>query len=44
MERHKVTSDQAFTLLTRVSQESNTRLVEVARRLTETGELKIRGR
>ena len=44
MDRHKVTSDQAFTLLTRVSQESNTRLVEVARRLTETGELKIRGR
>ena len=40
MERHKMTADQAFTLLARISQESNTKLLEVARRLTETGELK----
>jgi GAF domain-containing protein len=38
MERYKLTAHQAFTLLNRVSQESNIKLREVARRLTETGE------
>jgi transcriptional regulator with GAF, ATPase, and Fis domain len=39
MERHKLTADQAFTVLARVSQETNTKLVEVALLLTETGEV-----
>jgi transcriptional regulator with GAF, ATPase, and Fis domain len=39
MERHKLTGDQAFTLLVRASQNSNTKLNEVARYLVETGEL-----
>jgi len=39
MERHKVTGQQAFTLLVRTSQTSNVKLTEVARRLVETGEL-----
>ncbi len=38
MERFKLTSDQAFDVLTRASQESNVKLREVARRLVETGE------
>jgi len=37
MERHKLTADQAFGVLTRVSQEMNRKLAEVARELTETG-------
>jgi hypothetical protein len=38
IERHRVTDDQAFRLLAEASQRSNTRLVEVARCLVETGE------
>ena len=37
MERHKVTADQAFGVLTRVSQEMNRKLADVARELTEMG-------
>jgi transcriptional regulator with GAF, ATPase, and Fis domain len=39
MERHKITGDQAFQLLARVSQSSNTKLVEVAGYLVRTGDL-----
>ena len=39
MERHKMTGQQAFTLLVRTSQTSNVKLTEVARHLVETGEL-----
>ncbi len=39
MERHKVTADDAFSLLVRASQHTNIRLVEVARRLADTGQL-----
>ncbi|TFV52632.1 GAF and ANTAR domain-containing protein [Blastococcus sp. TF02A-35] len=37
MERHKLTADQAFGVLARVSQELNRKLVEVAREVSETG-------
>jgi GAF domain-containing protein len=37
MERHKITADRAFEVLVGASQEGNTRLVEVARRIVETG-------
>ncbi|MGY1841775.1 MULTISPECIES: GAF and ANTAR domain-containing protein [unclassified Modestobacter] len=39
MERLKVTPEQAFSILSRLSQDTNTKLREVARRLTETGEV-----
>ncbi|HWG98178.1 MAG TPA: GAF and ANTAR domain-containing protein [Pilimelia sp.] len=39
VERHKITGDQAFRLLITASQTTNTRLVEVAAYLVETGEL-----
>jgi GAF domain-containing protein len=39
MERHKLTGDRAFTLLVRASQNTNRKLVEIARYLIETGEL-----
>ena len=39
MERHKVTDDQAFRLLTRSSQHSNLKLREVAEQLVRTGAL-----
>ena len=39
MERFKVTGDQAFTLLVRVSQTSNRKLYEVAEQLVRSGEL-----
>jgi transcriptional regulator with GAF, ATPase, and Fis domain len=39
MERHKVTDGQAFTLLVRASQNTNRKLLEIARYLVETGEL-----
>jgi transcriptional regulator with GAF, ATPase, and Fis domain len=39
IERHRLTGDQAFTLLVRASQRTNTKLVEVARYLVDTGEL-----
>ncbi|MEV0720974.1 GAF and ANTAR domain-containing protein [Asanoa sp. NPDC050611] len=44
MERHKLTGDQAFGLLVTVSQKTNTRLVEVARYLVDTGDLGARDR
>jgi GAF domain-containing protein len=37
MERHKITADQAFGVLARVSQEMNRKLLDVARELTDTG-------
>ncbi|MEW9547442.1 GAF and ANTAR domain-containing protein [Nonomuraea sp. NPDC050783] len=43
MERHRVTADQAFTLLVRASQQTNTKLADIARRLVDTGELAGRG-
>jgi transcriptional regulator with GAF, ATPase, and Fis domain len=43
MERHKVTDDQAFRLLVRASQNTNRKLVEIARYLVDTGELADRG-
>jgi hypothetical protein len=39
MERHRITAEQAFTLLVTTSQRGNVKLVEVARHLTESGEL-----
>jgi GAF domain-containing protein len=39
MERHRVTADAAFAVLSRVSQAENLKLAEIARRLVETGEL-----
>ncbi|MCA1702460.1 MAG: GAF and ANTAR domain-containing protein [Actinobacteria bacterium] len=44
MERHKITFDQAFTLLIRASQLANTKLRDVAEQLTATGELAARQR
>nr|WP_296069250.1 GAF and ANTAR domain-containing protein [uncultured Actinoplanes sp.] len=40
MERYKITADQAFATLARASQETNLKLVELARQLTVTGELR----
>ena len=37
MERHKLTADQAFQVLARVSQQTNRKLVAVAEELTQTG-------
>lgn len=39
MERYKITADQAFLLLAKVSQDTNQRLVDVADDLTRTGVL-----
>jgi len=39
MERYKLTADQAFRLLARVSMETNTKVRDVAERCVETGEL-----
>jgi GAF domain-containing protein len=39
MERHGVTADAAFSVLSRVSQAENIKLAEVARRFVETGDL-----
>ncbi|MGM1060419.1 GAF and ANTAR domain-containing protein [Saccharothrix sp. Mg75] len=39
MERHKLTADQAFSVLVRVSQQSNTKLRDLAQQLVETGRL-----
>jgi ANTAR domain/GAF domain len=44
MERLKLTADQAFAVLSRLSQESNVKLREVARQLVETGEFPDRPR
>ncbi len=43
MERHRLDADQAFRVLARASQETNTKLTEIARYLAETGELPARG-
>src|SRR5215212_3195107 len=40
MERHKVTEDQAFTILTHASQRTNTKLRDVAADLVRTGALR----
>jgi GAF domain-containing protein len=40
MERHKVTEDQAFTILTHASQRTNTKLRDVAAELVRTGALR----
>ncbi len=40
MERHKIDAQQAFTLLTRVSQVNNSRLRDVAEQLALTGEFR----
>jgi GAF domain-containing protein len=39
MERHRLTADQAFGVLTRVSQELNRKLSDIARELTDTGDM-----
>ena len=39
MERHKITADQAFGVLVRVSQETNRRLFDIAVEMTHTGSL-----
>jgi GAF domain-containing protein len=39
MERHRITADEAFRLLSKHSQQVNRKLVDVARALTETGTL-----
>lgn len=39
MERHKITGQQAFVALTRVSQHTNTKLIDVADHLVTSGEL-----
>jgi len=40
MERHKLTADQAFRALAKLSMETNTRVREIAARFVETGELR----
>ena len=37
MERYKLTADQAFQVLARVSQQTNRRLADIAEELTQTG-------
>jgi AmiR/NasT family two-component response regulator len=39
MERHRVTAEQAFEMLVRVSQHRNTKLRDVADRLVRSGRL-----
>jgi GAF domain-containing protein len=39
MERHKLTADQAFTVLSRISQQTNRKLRDIAEHLVQTGEL-----
>lgn len=39
MERLKITSDTAFTVLARLSQTHNVKLIEVARRIIDTGDI-----
>ena len=43
MERHKVTEDRAFTMLTHASQRTNTKLRDVAAELVRTRALRSRG-
>lgn len=44
MERHQLTADQAFAVLVRASQDTNTKLVDVVRVLLQTGVLPRRAR
>jgi AmiR/NasT family two-component response regulator len=44
MERHKLSADQAFGVLARVSQELNRKLVDIAHELTDTGAVPHRPR
>jgi GAF domain-containing protein len=44
MERHKLTADQAFGVLARVSQELNRKLADVAREVSDTGAVPGAGR
>ena len=39
MERHGITADAAFGVLSRLSQAENLKLAEIAHRLADTGEL-----
>jgi hypothetical protein len=39
MERHKLTADQAFSVLARASQQTNRKLVDIALELSDTGVL-----
>jgi hypothetical protein len=39
MERHRLTADQAFALLVRASQRTNTKLTDIAPNLADTGYL-----
>ena len=39
MEQHKITKDEAFTMLTHASQRTNTKLRDVADELVRTGTL-----
>ena len=39
MERHRVTADQAFAMLSKVSQNNNVKLRDIADRLVNTGTL-----
>jgi GAF domain-containing protein len=41
MERHGVTADAAFGVLSRISQAENMKLAEIARRLVDTGQLPV---
>ena len=43
MERHKITEDEAFTILTHASQRTKTNLRDVAAELVRTGTLPSRG-
>jgi GAF domain-containing protein len=43
MERHKITADAAFTVLTHASQRNNVKLRDVAEHLAQTGEVLGRG-
>ena len=43
IERHKITEDEAFTMLTHASQRTNTKLRYVAAELVQTGTLRSRG-
>jgi AmiR/NasT family two-component response regulator len=40
MERYKLTADQAFQALTRVSMETNTKVRDIAERFVRTGDLR----
>jgi AmiR/NasT family two-component response regulator len=39
MQRHHITVDEAFTMLVRVSQHTNTKLHHVAQHLIDTGQI-----